>query len=82
MNSLLDAARARVAKKGPSCTIEILRVSNEDRLKDIDELLANTGSGREVPYTVAAALLSEEFNTKIPDGTLSRHVRGACACRS
>ena len=72
-----------MAKRGPSCGVEVLRKSNPDRLKDIDELLENSGTGKQVPYTVAAALLSESFpDYKLHAETLSRHGRGMCACRS
>jgi len=82
MGTLLDAARARVAKRGPTCTVGMLLESNPARRVEIDELIANAGADRPVPYTIAAVLLSEEFQVKIRGATLSRHAQGACACHS
>jgi len=84
MGSLLDVARVRAAgkKRGGLCTIEALRRKHAAKAKEIDELIASSGPAGDVPYSVAAEILSETFDTRIKGDVVSRHNRRVCVCHS
>ena len=78
--SLLDRARAAKSAKGSKCTMAKLLATHPNL--GLDELLANSGdgNGEAIPYSVAAAVISEAVSQKIDGQTISRHNRRRCAC--
>lgn len=76
--SLLDDARRRVKRAGPSCKIKVIAEAHADRADEVADLLAAVPES--IPFTVAADTLSEAFDLSVKPDSVSRHVRGKCGC--
>lgn len=79
MSSLRDAFASETRiKKGPPCTVEIvrLRLDDDDRAT-LDELIA--ADPREVKHSQIERATTA-VGHRIPAGTISRHRAGLCGC--
>ena len=77
--SLLERARIAQTAKSSKCSMAKLLATHPNI--GLEELLANCGdSGEGIPYSVAAAVVSEAVGQKIEGQTISRHNRRRCTC--
>lgn len=78
MTSLAEAIAQHHVPKGASCTVAVLlgKQAPAER-RDFLAALADTG----IPATVIERGL-KAYGTPVGTGSVQRHRRGACACRS
>ena len=79
--SLLELAKSRRKQRGSRCTIARL-LQTSPKSDEIADLIANSGDGRgeEISYATSAEIISEGTGVKVEGQTISRHLRGRCAC--
>jgi hypothetical protein len=79
--SLLDEAKALGEFRGPSCTIDVLKLQHPDFASEIDELIEGVRN-KAIQASKAGAVLRVKFEAKFSDDVVRRHASRLCACRS